>query len=372
MNAISEQLLAEVVSTFNFKGKNIKTESYGGGHINDTFAAYFDNGDGTTTRYIVQRINSHVFKSPKDVMENVIGVTHYLKDAIIKAGGDPERETLNLIPTRDGAYYLVDKDGGYWRSYVFIEDTISFDMVKNAEDFYNSARAFAKFQLLLASYPASTLHETIPNFHNTPDRMRQFKEALAADKMNRAKDCQPEIEFFLQREEFTHLLVDMLAKGELPLRVTHNDTKLNNVLMDAKTGEGICIIDLDTVMPGLSLYDFGDSIRFGATWAAEDERDLDKVNFEIDLFDIYTKGYLEILGDTLTANELANLPESAKMITLECGSRFLTDYLSGDVYYKIHREGHNLDRCRTQFKLVKEMEEQWDAMHAVVEKYRKK
>ena len=372
MNEISKELLMKAVNAFAFEGTFNKVESYGSGHINDTHAVYFDNADGVSIRYILQRVNSYVFKNPKEVMENVAGVTQYLKGAIKNAGGNPMRETLNLIPTHDGAYYYVDEYGEYWRSYVFIEDTITFDMVQDSADFYNSARAFAKFQLLLTDYPAQTLHETIPNFHNTPDRMRQFKEALAADKLGRAASAKPEIEFFLQREEFTHLLVDKLASGELPLRVTHNDTKLNNVLIDKNTGEGICIIDLDTIMPGLSLYDFGDSIRFGATRAAEDEKDLDKVHFEIDLFDIYTKGYLEILGNVLTKNELANLVESAKMITLECGSRFLTDYLAGDLYYKIHREGQNLDRCRTQFKLVAEMEEQWDAMHAVVEKYCKK
>ncbi|MEG2536473.1 MAG: aminoglycoside phosphotransferase family protein [Hydrogenoanaerobacterium sp.] len=372
MNEISSELLSKAVDSFAIDGKKTKVEIYGNGHINDTFAAYFENSDGSTTRYIIQRINSSVFKKPKDVMENVIGVTRYLKEVIEKAGGDPMRETLNLIPTRSGEYYYVDSFGEYWRAYVFIEDTITVEVVKNSTDFYNSARAFAKFQLLLADYPAATLRETIPKFHNTPDRIRQFKEALSADKLNRAAGAKPEIDFVLEREEFTHLLVDKLEKGELPLRVTHNDTKLNNVLMDKKTGDGICIVDLDTVMPGLSLYDFGDSIRFGATHAAEDERDLDKVHFEIDLFEIYTKGYLEILGDVLTENELDNLPESAKMITLECGSRFLTDHLAGDVYYKIHREGHNLDRARTQFKLVKEMEEQWDAMHKVVDKYRKK
>lgn len=371
MKPISEELLHRMVNTFAFEGRFLSVALYGGGHINDTHAAYFELADGSSKRYILQRINSHVFKSPKEVMENVIGVTHYLRDAIKKAGGDTLRETLNLIPTHDGAYYAVDEDGEYWRAYIFIEDTITFDMVQNSADFYNSARAFAKFQLLLADYPAASLHETIPKFHDTTDRMRQFKEALAADKLGRAASAKDEIDFVLAREEFAHLLVDQLAAGKLPLRVTHNDTKLNNVLIDQKTGEGICIIDLDTVMPGLSLYDFGDSIRFGATRAAEDERDLDKVHFELDLFEAYTKGYLEILGGVLTPNEIANLSESAKMITLECGSRFLTDYLSGDVYYKIHREGQNLDRARTQFKLVAEMEQQWDAMHTVVAKYAK-
>ncbi|WP_312642302.1 aminoglycoside phosphotransferase family protein [Hydrogenoanaerobacterium sp.] len=371
MKPITEELLRRVVDCFEYEGEFAGALPYGSGHINDTFAAYFQLEDGTSRRYILQRVNSHVFKDPKAVMENVAGVTHYLSKAIAKAGGDPMRETLNLIATKGGEFYHVDEDGGFWRMYVFIEDTTTFQMVQNADDFYNSARAFGKFQLLLAEYPAATLHETIPLFHNTVDRIRQFKEALAANTTGRADDVREEIEFVLSREADTHALLDQLAEGKLPLRVTHNDTKLNNVLIDNATGKGICIIDLDTVMPGLSLYDFGDSIRFGATTAAEDERDLSKVNFDISLFEVYTKGYLEVAGSVLTPNEIANLPMGAKLMTLECGMRFLADHIAGDTYFKIHREGHNLDRARTQFKLVADMEQQWEAMHAVVKKYTK-
>ncbi|RPF48633.1 phosphotransferase family enzyme [Hydrogenoanaerobacterium saccharovorans] len=369
MKPITEQHLRCVVDCFSVEGEFAGALPYGSGHINDTFAAYYQLADGTSKRYILQRINTHVFKDPKAVMENVIGVTHYLGKEIVKAGGDPIRETLNLIATKNGEYYHVDEDGGFWRMYIFIEDTTTYQMVKNAADFYNSARAFGKFQLLLADYPAATLHETIPLFHNTVDRVRQFKEALAANATGRANDVCDEIEFVLAREADTHVLVDQLADGKLPLRVTHNDTKLNNVLIDNATGEGICIIDLDTVMPGLSLYDFGDSIRFGATTAAEDEPDLSKVNFDISLFEAYTKGYLEVAGKVLTANEIQNLPMGAKLMTLECGMRFLADHIAGDTYFKIHREGHNLDRARTQFKLVADMEQQWDEMHKVVKKY---
>ncbi len=370
MNPITEELLHLVMEEFRFEGQYVGILSYGSGHINDTYSVYFQLEE-RALRYILQRINTNVFHDPVELMENVEGVTHYLHDAITEAGGDPWRETLNLVPTRDGGFYYVDAEGGYWRAYIFIEDTVTLQQTRNKADFYNSARSFGKFQLLLADYPASTLHETIPLFHNTPNRVLQFKQALAADVKGRAAGVQKEIDFVLSREEFAHILVDMQAQGKLPLRVTHNDTKLNNVLIDSKSGKGICVVDLDTVMPGLSLYDFGDSIRFGASTATEDEQDLSKVHFDIDLFEAYTKGYLEVAGKVLTENEIDSLPIGAKMMTLECGMRFLTDYLAGDTYFKIEREAQNLDRCRTQFKLIEEMEQQWDAMHEVVNKYRK-
>lgn len=370
MNPVSKKNAEEQTLKFQLEGALIGCVPYGSGHINDTFAAYFQLDDGSSNRVIVQRVNSDVFKKPIEVIENVIGVTEYLKTYITKSGGDPARETLNLIPTKDGAFYTIDETGGCWRAYKFVENTVTLQCAKDPKEFYQSARAFGRFQMLLADYPANTLHETIPRFHDTVDRMRQFHEALKADKAGRAAGIQKEIEFVLEREGYANLLIDMQRSGALPLRVTHNDTKLNNVLLDAKTMEGICIIDLDTVMPGLSLYDFGDSIRFGASTAEEDERDLDKVRFSLELFDCYTKGYLEAAGKVMTERELDCLPDGAKMMTLECGVRFLTDYLSGDVYFKVHREGHNLDRARTQFKLVYEMEQQWDAMKKTVEKYR--
>jgi hypothetical protein len=370
MNQITENLLRNVVSEFEFEGKYVGTVLYGSGHINDTFAVYFQFED-YPRRYILQRINTNVFRNPIELMENVQGVTSYLFRMIAAAHGDPYRETLNLISTKAGSFYHVDPEGGYWRAYLFVEDTITLQQTRNAKDFYNSARSLGKFQMLLADYPAQTLHETITLFHDTPDRIRQFKEALAADTKKRAAKVQGEIDFVLIRESFTHTLVDLLAQGKLPLRVTHNDTKLNNILIDKESGQGICIIDLDTVMPGLSLYDFGDSIRFGATTAAEDEQDPSKVHFDIDLFEAFSKGYLETAGSILSDEEIRNLATGAKMMTLECGIRFLTDYLNGDIYFKTEREGQNLDRCRTQLKLVAEMEEQWDAMTQIIDKYRK-
>ena len=288
------------------------------------------------------------------------------EEKIIKAGGDPLRETLNLIPTNEGGYLHRSEDGNYWRGYLFIDGARTYQTVENKEHFYKAGKAFGNFQRLLSDYPVENLHETIPNFHNTKMRFDAFVDAVEKDVMNRAKDVKEEIEFALKRADDTPILVDLLEKGELPLRVTHNDTKFNNVMIDDKTGEGICVIDLDTVMPGLSLYDFGDSIRFGANPAAEDERDLSKVWMDLGLYEQFTRGYLETAGDSLTRTELEYMPFSAKLMTYECGIRFLTDHLNGDTYFRILRPGHNLDRTRTQFKLVADMEVKLDQMARII------
>ena len=304
-------------------------------------------------------------------MENIIGVTDYLGREIEKNGGDRSREALEVLRTRNGKPYYTDEAGGAWRVYPFIERTICCQSAETPELFAASGRAFGRFQRLLQSYPAETLHETIPHFHDTEDRLAKLKAAVAADKLGRAKDCQREIAFVLEREADCSVALRALRDGELPLRVTHNDTKLNNVLMDEKSGEGVCIIDLDTVMPGLAINDFGDSIRFGANHSAEDETDLGKVNLDVELFSVYTAAFLEGAGGSLTAKEIEYLPWGAKLMTLECGIRFLTDYLEGDVYFHISRPGQNLDRCRTQFKLVSDMEAHWDELMDIVMKYRK-
>lgn len=303
-------------------------------------------------------------------MENVVKVTEYLRKVIVSQGGDPERETLNVVKTINGSSYFVDKKGDYWRMFLFVEGTVCLEMVESKKDFYDSGVAFGNFQKMLADYPAETLHETILNFHNTPSRFQDFQRAVREDKMGRAVLAKEEISFALERESDTRVLTDLLHAGELPLRVTHNDTKLNNILFDADTKKAICIIDLDTVMPGLSHYDFGDSIRFGASTGAEDEKDLSKVELDLTLFEAFTKGYLEGCGGSLTEKEIEMLPMGAKLMTYECGIRFLADFLEGDVYFKIHRDGHNLDRARTQFKLVKDMEDKWADMAAIVEKYK--
>lgn len=303
-------------------------------------------------------------------MENMVNVTEYLSRAIQEQGGDPQRETLNIVKTSSGDSYYKDSTGNYWRMFLFIDRALCLEMVESVKDFYDSAAAFGNFQRMLADYPAGTLHETIPNFHNTPSRFQDFKKAVEEDKLGRAKLAEKEIAFALAREAETSALTGLLKEGKLPLRVTHNDTKLNNILFDEETKKALCIIDLDTVMPGLSLYDFGDSIRFGASTGAEDEQDLSKISIDLELFEAFTNGFLTGCAGSLTDKEIEMLPMGAKLMTYECGIRFLADFLVGDTYFKIHREGHNLDRARTQFKLVADMEAKWDQMKAIVEKVR--
>lgn len=293
-------------------------------------------------------------------MENITAVTEFLRTKT-----DDPRSVLTLVKTHDSASYLHAQDA-YWRVYDFVEGTICLQLPETDEDFYQSAVGFGTFQQLLTDFPAAKLHETIPNFHNTPDRYRALLETLERDPMHRAAQVQPEIEFALARQAEMSAIQNALTAGELPLRVTHNDTKLNNVLLDAKTRKALCVIDLDTVMPGSSLYDFGDSIRFGAATAAEDEKDLSKMEMSLDRFRVFTRGYVRACPG-LTAKELELLPMGAKTMTMECGVRFLTDYLDGDHYFAVHREGQNLDRARTQFKLVADMEKKWDEMRRIVE-----
>jgi len=360
---------SEALIGFQLDGMVMKAVRYGSGHINDTFLMTLREDDETEGRVILQRMNKSIFTKPVELMENIMGVTSFLRERIIENGGDPDRETLNVIPTKTGKPYFIDSEGEYWRCYKFIEDATSYDQVENPEDFYQSAVAFGNFQRLLADYPAETLHETIKGFHDTKARFEVFKKAIADDVCGRAASVKEEIDFYLAHEDVANVFGDLLAKGELPLRVTHNDTKLNNIMIDNETHKGICVIDLDTVMPGLAMNDFGDSIRFGASTAAEDEKDLDKVWCDMDLFDIYAKGFIEGCGGRLTEKEIELLPMGAKVMTYECGMRFLTDYLQGDTYFKIHREGHNLDRARTQMKLVQDMEAKWDIMNQIVKKY---
>ena len=367
----AEQTLSKVLEAFDFGAPVVGAIRYGCGHINDTFVVHTQPEDRCCRRFILQRMSPAAFKRPDQLMENIIGVTDYLGREIEKNGGDRSREALEVLRTRNGKPYYTDEAGGAWRVYPFIERTICCQSAETPELFAASGRAFGRFQRLLQSYPAETLHETIPHFHDTEDRLAKLKAAVAADKLGRAKDCQREIAFVLEREADCSVALRALRDGELPLRVTHNDTKLNNVLMDEKSGEGVCIIDLDTVMPGLAINDFGDSIRFGANHSAEDETDLGKVNLDVELFSVYTAAFLEGAGGSLTAKEIEYLPWGAKLMTLECGIRFLTDYLEGDVYFHISRPGQNLDRCRTQFKLVSDMEAHWDELMDIVMKYRK-
>ena len=359
----------EAIDGFKLPGELKECIRYGSGHINDTYRLTYETPQGTK-RYILQRMSKSIFKKPVELMENVSGVTAWLRKKIIENGGDQERETLTLVKSNDGLPYFVDSTGEYWRVYLFIEGATCYDAVKDDNDFYQSAVAFGHFQRLLADYPAETLHETIKDFHNTPDRLEKFKKAAAEDICGRAASVQKEIDFILEREELTHALYDLQLDGRLPLRVTHNDTKLNNIMIDDETGKAICVIDLDTVMPGLTANDFGDSIRFGASTALEDEQDLSKVSCDLHLFDVYARGFIEGCGGALTDLEIDMLPMGAILMTFENGIRFLTDHLEGDHYFHIHREGHNLDRCRTQLTLVKDMQEKLPQMNAIIQKYK--
>ena len=359
MKPVTQELLRQAAAAFDFGLPTGEAERYGAGHINDTFAVWAADH---SRRWVLQRINTDTFTDPAGLMENVTGVTSYLRREILARGGDPDRETLNVVPTREGKPYYTDCEGGAWRAYLFVEGTVCLQKVENERDFYTAAETFGNFQNQLAGYPAATLHETIARFHDTPNRYANFEKALAADVMGRAREIGPEIAFIRAREADCHVLMDQLAAGVLPLRVTHNDTKLNNVLIDQATGKGICVIDLDTVMPGLSAYDFGDSIRFGANDCAEDEPDQSKVHFSLHLYEVFARGYLAAAGSAMTEAERRSLPWGAKLMTLECGIRFLTDYLEGDHYFKISRLAQNLDRARTQFTLVEGMEREFDAM----------
>jgi Ser/Thr protein kinase RdoA (MazF antagonist) len=344
-------------TAFKLDGRPIYCGRYGSGHINQTYLLV----DETAREYILQKINQNVFKRPDLLMQNIVAVTNHLRQ---KTGS--HREVLTLVPTLDGKDWLVDEDGEYWRLYEFVTDIISLDKAESPDDLRESGLAFGRFQRQLADFPAHTLSETIPRFHDTPNRYTALKDAITADRHGRVKEVGPEIEFALAREEFASVLMVLQAKDELPLRVTHNDTKLNNVLFDRKTRKALCVIDLDTVMPGLAANDFGDTIRFGATSAAEDERDLSKVSFVLPLYEAFAEGFLAACGESLTPCEREHLPHGAKMMTLECGVRFLTDYLSGDTYFRTSREGQNLDRCRTQFKLVQDMEREFEKMRRAI------
>ena len=332
-----------------------KCEVFGHGHINHTLKLTTDTG----AEYVLQKINTYVFKDPVRLMENVSAVTRFLHDRV----EDP-RHALHMLPTRDGAYYHIDPQGQYWRCYDFVGG-FCLDLPETDEDFYQSAIAFGRFQTLLSDFPAETLYETIPEFHNTADRYRQFKESVAADAVGRAAGVKADIDFLLEREDLACTLQNMRQEGLLPLRVTHNDTKLNNVLLDRVTRKALCVLDLDTVMPGLSLYDFGDSIRFGAATAAEDEKELSKMELDLHLFEVYTRGYLEA-ANALTDTEIAMLPMGALAVTLELATRFLKDYLDGDLYFKTAYPEHNLVRARTQMKLAWDMQQKWDEMNRIV------
>ena len=350
--------MLNICGKFQTKGAALSCEPYGNGHINATYLVKTDE-----EQYILQRINHHIFQDVPGLMRNVERVTAFLAEK------DPDpRHSLHLVPAKDGAAY-VEAEGEFYRMYDFVHDSICLDAPETDEDFYQSAVAFGSFQRQLADFPASELTETIPRFHDTPNRYRALRAAIEKDALGRAASCREEIEFALAREADAAVMINLLAAGELPLRVTHNDTKLNNVMLDAKTRRPLCVIDLDTVMPGLAANDFGDSIRFGANTGAEDEKDLKKISLSLARYEAFARGFLEACGKALTPKEIETLPWGAKLMTLECGVRFLTDYLEGDTYFRIHRPEHNLDRTRTQFALVADMEKKWTQMCDIVKEF---
>lgn len=361
----AEQYLNEALAAWDFGGELVGAVRYGHGHINDTFCVHTQPGEDPCRRFILQRLSSAAFKHPEQVMANISGVTAYLGERLASEGGNPARETLTVLRTAAGELYYTDSEGSVWRCYPFIEGTVCLQNAETPELFAASGRAFGRFQRELSGYDAGTLYETIPRFHDTEDRLAKLRAAVAADSVGRVAEVGPELEFVEARAADCSVALEALRAGKLPLRVTHNDTKLNNVLLDAKTRKALCVIDLDTVMPGSSLYDFGDSIRFGAATAAEDERDLSRMEMSLERFRIFTRGYVRSCPG-LTQKELELLPLGAKTMTMECGVRFLTDYLDGDHYFAVHRDGQNLDRARTQFRLVADMEKKWNEMQKIV------
>ncbi|WP_461880397.1 phosphotransferase enzyme family protein [Fusicatenibacter sp.] len=365
MITYTQEEIASIVHAFTFPGSVTDWTPHGNGHINDTFLVR-STKDNIPRKSILQRMNRSVFHNPAKLMQNIAQVTSFLRKKITAAGGDPFRETLNLIPTVDGSWFFVDERGEFWRAFLFISDASCYDVVTDPKLFYETGKAFGRFQQMLSDFPSSSLFETIPDFHNTPLRYQALLQAAEADPKGRLKDVSREMAFFLDHADDYGIAERMKASGELPLRVTHNDTKLNNIMIDDATGEGICVIDLDTIMPGLSIFDFGDSIRFGANTAVEDERDVSRVSLSLPLFQSYTEGFLSGCAGALTRAEMEMLPMGAKLMTLECGIRFLTDYLMGDTYFKTACPEHNLVRARTQIALVADMEEKWGEMENIV------
>ena len=355
MDAERKPTMNDILSRFALEGTPISCARYGSGHINETYLA-------VTNRphlYILQKLNGFVFPNLRGVMDNIVAVTNHLRQKT----DDPSR-TLTLVPTRDGRDYLVTEQGDYWRLYEFVLNSVCLEKAESVDDFRQSAAAFGEFQNQLADFPVQSLVEIIPRFHDTPQRFRQLHAAIESDPAGRAAGAREEIQGYLAYERDAGELMNLLKNGDLPLRVTHNDTKLNNVLLRESDHRPLCVIDLDTVMPGLAANDFGDSIRFGASTAAEDEQDVGRVQLSLELYRAYADAFLNACGSRLTNKERETLPLGAKLMTLECGARFLADYLNGDVYFHTQYPEHNLVRCRTQLKLVQEMEKHWAAMIA--------
>jgi aminoglycoside phosphotransferase (APT) family kinase protein len=366
--AYQEKQLQEISRKFQIYGEILHAETLKIGHINETYTATYDQG-GTRVRYIHQKVNKQVFKNPTAVMKNVMRVTtHIRKKQEARNLRDVTRRSLIVIPTRDGNSFFENGDSGVWRTFVFVEGVETFEAVQTPDQAYQAGRAFGEFQHLLVDLPGERLFETIPAFHDTRKRFTALQKAIEDDRFNRAKEARPEIEFALEQEPVVDVILRAMAKGKIPERITHNDTKFNNVMLDVLTGEAMCVVDLDTVMPGCALYDFGDMVRTTTSPTLEDEPDLSKVKMQMPMFKKLAQGYLSTAGQFLTKAEKSYIAFSGKLIAFEIGIRFLTDYLSGDTYFRIHRAAHNLDRCRTQFKLVESIERQEEAMQKFVDR----
>ena len=360
------QGIKEIVSHFQIPSAPISYQTKQSGNINRTYAVTTADG----CQYILQRVNTYVFKDPHALMENIVGVTSFLAEKIKKEGGDPLRETLTPLPAKDGTYFYEDPaEGGFWRIYYLITDAIAYDSAIRSGILREAAKTFGLFQRKLEDYPAETLHETIPDFHDTAIRYAAFETAVAEDAAGRAAEVSAEIEKLRALKPYASLIVKGIKEGRIPVRVTHNDTKLNNILMDTETGKGLCVIDLDTVMPGSLLYDFGDSIRFAANNTAEDDPDLSRVFLRVDLYEEYVSGFLSGVGDAITEEEIALLPESVLILTYELALRFMTDYLMGDKYFKILSPDHNLVRTRAQLRLTEDIKQKLPLLHGMTEKY---
>ncbi|HCO94717.1 MAG TPA: mucin desulfatase [Phycisphaerales bacterium] len=361
-----ERDIKSIAANFNLTGRLIRSEPFGSGHINDTYCLTCEK-DGRQLNYILQRINHQVFKKPPEMMENIRRVTNHIRRKLQEQQSKLTSRQLIVIETKDGADFHSGDNGNYWRVYNRIENAVTYDTMESPELAYEAARMFGWFAAMLTDLPGPPLHETIPDFHATPKRFKTFMEVLRQDPCNRAKEAKTEIDFVLENAGICDVLLNHAAKGEIPVRITHNDTKINNVMLDEKTHEGVCVIDLDTVMPGLSLYDFGDMVRTATNPAEEDERDLSKVTMRMPIFEMLLKGFAEETHSFLTPAEKKNMAFAGKLITFEQMIRFLADHLAGDIYYKIHREGHNLDRCRTQMKMVQSIISQEEQMNALVD-----
>ncbi len=365
-----EQHLQAISQQFRIYGQILHAELCKIGHINETYTATYDQG-GVTVRYIHQKINQGVFREPVKVMENVLRVTEHLQRKLRAQGARQyTRRALTVVPTQDGKPYFVDGNGDYWRTFVFVERVQSFEAVHTPQQAYEAGRAFGEFQSLLADLPGERLHETIPDFHHARKRFAALRAAIAEDRAGRVASARSEIDFALAQEPWIGTLLDAQAAGEIPERITHNDTKFNNVMLDWETGRALCVVDLDTVMPGLVHYDFGDMVRTTTSPTLEDEQDLAKVQMQMPMFEALARSYLEATRDFLTPAERKYLAFAGRLITYIIGIRFLTDYLRGDVYFRVHRPAHNLDRCRTQFKLVQSIMEQEPAMQRFVDQWR--